>query len=137
MLLNEMVTVIETAGLGTFGTDLFSGGLPPNPVECCALVEYTGEAPLRNQTDGAAHSSAQGGERPRFQLLCRSANYETGRNHIQRIWDVLDGIVNETIGTIFYQRVAAQQSPFLLERDENDRWIFVANFAATKEVETP
>jgi len=137
MLLNEISTAIQTAGLATIGTDLFKGGLPPEPSECCALVEYGGEPPLRNQTDGAAHSSAQGGERPRFQLLCRSADYETGRNQIQKIWDELDGIVNETLSTIFYQRVAALQSPFLLERDGNDRWIFIANFAATKEVETP
>lgn len=132
-----MTSVIQTAGLATFGTDMFAGVLPPNPVECCALVEYGGEPPMRNQTDGAAHSSAQGGERPRFQLLLRSADYETGRNLIQQMWSALDGIVNVTIGGIFYQRVASIQSPFLLERDDNDRWIFAVNFAATKEVETP
>lgn len=132
-----MTSVIQTAGLATFGTDMFSGGLPPDPIECCALIEYGGEPPMRKQNDGAAHSSAQGGERPRFQLLVRSADYETGRNFIQQIWDELDGIVNETIGGIFYQRVAAIQSPFMLERDESDRWIFAVNFTATKEVETP
>jgi hypothetical protein len=132
-----MITRLETAGLGTFGTDLFAGGLPSEPIECCALVEYGGEPPLRNQTDGAAHQSAQGGERPRFQLMCRSADYETGRNLIQQMWADLDGIVNETLSGIFYQRVAALQSPFLLERDQNNRWIFIANFVATKEVETP
>ena len=132
-----MKDVIVTAGLAIYETDLFLGGLPPEPSECCALVEYGGEPPLRTQNEGAAHSSAQGGERPRFQLLCRATNYEAGRSLIQNIWHVLDAIRNETISGKFYQRVAALQSPFLLERDGNDRWIFVANFAVTKVTEAP
>lgn len=134
MLLPEIASVIETAALATTGTDLFLGGLPSDPSECCALIEYGGEPPLRTQNEGAARSSAQGGERPRFQLLCRAADYETGRSLIQSVVDELDGIVNETIGGTFYLRVAALQPPFLLERDGNDRWIFAVNFAVTKRV---
>lgn len=129
-----MASVIETAGLATYGVDLFLGGMPSEPSLCCALIEYGGEPPLRTQNEGAAHSSAQGGERPRFQLLCRASDYETGRSLIQSMWEKLDAIVNETIVTTFYQRVSAVQQPFLLERDENNRWIFVANFAVTKTV---
>lgn len=129
-----MTSVIETAGLATYGVDLFLGTLPSDPSLCCALIEYGGEPPLRTQNEGAAHSSAQGGERPRFQLLCRATDYETGRSLIQSIWEVLDAIVNEEIVGTFYQRVSAVQQPFLLERDENDRWVFVANFTATKTV---
>lgn len=132
-----MLHVIETAGLATSGTNLFAGGLPPDPVLCCALIEYGGEPPIRTQNEGAAHSSAQGGEQPRFQLLCRAATYSTGRSLIQQIWHVLDAIVNEEIQGTFYQRVAALQSPFLLERDANDRWIFICNFTASKETDVP
>lgn len=132
-----MISVLETAGLGTAAVDLFSGVMPPEPIVCCALMEYGGEAPLRTQNEGAAHSSAQGGERPRFQVLCRATDYDTGRSLIQSMWHVLDAIVNEEINGVFYQRVAAIQSPFLLERDDNDRWIFVANFQASRVVEAP
>jgi len=134
LLLPEISSVIELAGLATEGTDLFLGVLPSNPSLCCALVEYEGETPLRTQNEGAAHSSAQGGERPRFQLLCRDTDYETGRSLVKSIVTVLDAIVNETIEGTFYVRVSALQSPFLLERDENSRWIFAVNFAVIKNV---
>jgi hypothetical protein len=134
LLLPDIIDVIETAALATFGTDLFSGGLPPTPSECCALVEYGGMDPLRTQNEGAVPSSAQGAEQPRFQLLVRAADYEAGRNLIQSIWNVLDAIVNRDVNGTFYQRVAALQSPFMLERDANDRWIFIANFQASKGV---
>jgi hypothetical protein len=90
--------------------------------------------PLRTQNEGAVPSSAQGAEQPRFQLLVRAADYEAGRNLIQSIWNVLDAIVNRNVNGTFYQRVAALQSPFMLERDANDRWIFIANFQASKGV---
>lgn len=134
MLLPDIVSVIETAALASFGVDLFSGGLPPNPSECCALVEYGGMPPMRTQNEGAIPSSAQGAEMPRFQLIVRSSDYEAGRTFIQSLWDLLDAIVNRDVNGTFYQRVAALQSPFMLERDDNDRWIFVANFQASKVV---
>jgi hypothetical protein len=126
--------VIEAAGLATLEADLFLGTLPSNPTLCCALAEYAGEPPLRTQNEGHAHSSAQGGERPRVQLLCRATDYEAGRSLIQSILGVLDAIVNQTILGTFYLKVAAVQPPFLLERDQNDRWIFAVNFAVTKAV---
>jgi hypothetical protein len=90
--------------------------------------------PVRTQNEGAVPSSAQGAEMPRFQLIVRSTDYETGRNLIQSIWNVLDAIVNRDVNGTFYQRCAALQSPFMLERDDNDRWIFVANFQVSKVV---
>ena len=132
MLLPEIAQEIEDNALATRGTDLFLGVLPPNPSSCCALVEYTGEEPLRTQNEGAAGLSAQGSIRPRVQLLCRASAYETGRSLIEQIWRALDVITNQELSGTFYQSVRAMQSPFLLDRDENDRYIFAANFAITK-----
>ena len=125
---------MQTAGFGTLGTDIILGYMPASPSLCCALVEYTGEEPMRNHNEGAAGLGAQSGERPRFQLLCRAESYETGRSLIQDIWQHLDAITNENLSGTFYVAVRALQSPFLLRRDENNRYVFAANFAVTKHV---
>jgi len=133
-VLDDLGVLIETEGLATVGTNLFLGHLPSSPSECCALLEYGGEQPLRNQSEGAARSGAQSGERPRIQLLCRSEAYSTGRSLIQSMWSKLDGVVNQTINSNAYVRIASLQSPFLIEMDENHRYLFGVNFAVTKAV---
>jgi len=133
-VLEDLGVLIETNGLATVGTDLFLGHLPESPAVCCALLEYGGEQPLRNQSEGAARSGAQSGERPRIQLLCRSESYSAGRSLIQSMWDLLDGRVNETINGVAYIRIAALQSPFLVEMDSNRRYLFGTNLAVTKAV---
>lgn len=134
MILEDLGVHLEGLALVTVGTDLILGHLPPDPSECCALLEYGGDPPLRNQSEGAARSGAQSGERPRIQLLCRSKTYAGGRSLIQTIWEALDGIVNQTINGTSYVRMAAIQSPFMLEFDENGRYLFAANFTVTKAV---
>lgn len=134
MLLDDLGVFLEGLALVTVGTDLQLGTLDLEPSECCALIEYAGDQPLRNQSEGAARSGAQTGERPRIQLLCRSETYSAGRSLIQSIWSALDGIVNQTINGVWYVRVRALQSPFLLETDQNGRYMFGANFEVTKNV---
>jgi hypothetical protein len=131
---DDLAAHVEGLAIVTRGTDMFLGRLPTEPSECCALVEYSGDPPLRNQSEGAARSGAQSGERPRVQLLCRATDYDTGRSLIQSIWQALDGIVNQTVNGTFYVRVSAINSPFFLMRDDNERWIFAANFSVTKAV---
>jgi hypothetical protein len=133
-VLEDLGGFLEGLSLVTVGTDLFLGNMPPSPSVCCALLEYEGEPPLRNQSEGVARSGAQTGERPRIQLLCRSESYAAGRSLTQSIWSALDGIVNQTINGTWYVRVAAQQSVFHVEHDDNERELFGANFAVTKNV---
>ena len=48
--------------------------------------------------------------------------------------EALDGVVNQTINGTSYVRVAALQSPFFLEFDDNKRYLFAVNFTVTKAV---
>lgn len=134
MVLEDLGVYLEGLALVTVGTNLILGHLPASPIVCCALLEYGGDPPLRNQSEGAARSGAQSGERPRIQLLCRSESYVAGRSLIQSIWEALDGVVNQTINGTSYVRVAALQSPFFLEFDDNKRYLFAVNFTVTKAV---
>lgn len=134
MVLDDLAVFVEAAGHATRNIDLFLGVLPETPSECIALTEYAGDQPLRNQADGAARTGAQGGERPRVQLIVRSETYSAGRALIQAVWQTLDGIVNETINGTFYVRCQAMQSPFLLRKDDNNRDLFAANFQIAKHV---
>ena len=56
MVLDDIGVFLEGLALVTVGTDFILGKMPPKPSVCCALTEYAGEPPLRNQSEGAARS---------------------------------------------------------------------------------
>ena len=70
---------------------------------------------------------------PGLQVRCRAASYSTGEALANDVWGVLVLILNETLTSTRYLRIEAQQSPLPLERDTQDRIIFVANYYVTKE----
>jgi len=134
MVLDDLGVFVETAALATVGTNLFLGHMPETPSVCCAFLEYGGDAPMRNQSEGAARSGALSGEKPRIQLLCRNTSYPTGHALIRSMATALDGVVNQTINGVFYIRIAAMQPPFLIEMDDNKRYVFAVNFSIVKAV---
>jgi len=77
-------------------------------------------------------------ERPRLQVTCRSSDYPTGRNLIETVYTLLDGIKESTLptstaGTV-YHSVDAAHPPFFIGRDDNQRCMFVCNFQVVKAV---
>lgn len=70
-------------------------------------------------------------ERPTIQVRVRGevgGEYDTSYDLIKGISDELHGLVNETINSTRYVGVWKQGDILPLERDRNDRWIFVCNF---------
>ena len=128
MLLVELGTFLQTAGDGTLGTDLFLGPLPDTPDVCTALYEYGGFAPEGDIGAGGAIRY----EFPRVQVAVRHTSYATGRAKIDTVCDRLCGISNETLSGVYYVGAWPVQSPYLLDEDENGRWIFAVNFDVHK-----
>lgn len=125
--MSELGTYLAANGGGVVvGTSLFYGTMPSAPATCASFVEYEGTGFVRRQ--GGARC-----ERARMQVLYRAETYTAGLAAIRTIMSVLDGIVNATLGSTFYQRVEALQPPFFLERDDNDRFVFAVNFQVTRE----
>ena len=76
------------------------------------------------------NKAARVAELPRIQALSRSTSYQTARNNIDVIYQLLDGFsgpLPTSTGTE-YLSIEAVQPPFSAGRDENDRWILSVNF---------
>jgi hypothetical protein len=111
----------------TLGTNLFLGRMPDAPDTCVALYEYGGSAP--DNTMGGGLPVLQN---PSVQIAVRAVLYASAESLISLCWGTLESIVDMSLSGTRYNRVTAIQSPFVLERDSQDRVIFVQNFNVTR-----
>ena len=127
MVLDEIASYLQAAGVGTVGTDIFVGRMPDTPGACLGLHEYAGAAP------SFAHDGEQPlFESPRVQVRVRGATYTTGRQMIEAAYNALNRVKNQNVGGVRYMRIAPLQQPFYLQRDGNERPEFVFNVEAKK-----
>ena len=129
-VLTGLGSVLQTAGVGTVGTNIFYAALPmTEPDNAIALVEYGGASPQWsfNQIEW---------EQPRVQVQVRSASgYASARTWAQSAWTALAAVKNQAIGGVWYQQVAVLQSPFVLTLDEREQFVtFVFNVEVWKQV---
>lgn len=129
MLLDELGTFLQTQGVGTLATDLFTGLLPDAPDAAVAIMEYGGASPVH--TLGAGNAKF---ERPRVQVIVRALTYTAARTKIESVYKLLEALVNTTLSSVKYLRVEAVQNPFFLERDANNRVKLACNFQIHKEL---
>ena len=128
-LLYELGTYLEAqvASL-TLGTNLFLGRLPDDPDTCVVLYEYGGDVPVNTMGSDAMPPV----ERPRMQILTRAAGYSSARTLSLECWTAIEAVLNESLSGTLYHRISANQSPFPLERDSQDRVLFAQNFRVLK-----
>lgn len=129
MLLPELATYLQSAGIGTLGTDLFYGRVPASPDVCTVLMEYGG---LPIEPDLGTPTIRL--EFPRVQVLTRGLkdDYDTPRLKAQAVLVALTAIVNQSLSGVAYKVAAALQSPFFLRRDQNDRVEIACNYQVMK-----
>jgi len=124
----DLATYLDTQQVSlVLGTNLFLGRMPDTPDECVVLYEYGGSAP--DNTMGAGLPVLQN---PAVQIAVRAVLYASAETLINLCWITLEGITDMSLSGTRYNRVTAIQSPFLLERDSQDRVIFVQNFNVTR-----
>lgn len=133
MLLDELCAYLETEPTSSLvlATNLFQNAMPTEPGDAVALAEYSGMGPLFRQSDAVTGPTC---ERPQIQLMVRGTDHDTVRDLIRTLWAWLGKVTNMDLDGTRYQSIRAMQSPFLLRRDDNKRWIFAANFHVIKEV---
>jgi len=132
-VLEEIVAFLDTEGLGTAGTDLFTGRMPDTPDACGCVYETGGIAP-----DLGFGSSAVRFESPAIQVVFRGAalDYDTPRANAKTAFASLAGVEAPTTltGTI-YNWIHPLQSPFLLDKaDEKQRFTIACNYLVEKAV---
>jgi len=112
----------------TLGTNLFLGRLPDTPDTCVAIYETAGESPI----DVFGADSAPPIENAGVMCHTRAAAYSDCQSLAVDIMKTLSKVINETLTSTYYYKVEPEQSPFGLERDEQERMVFSCNFTAVK-----
>ena len=112
----------------TLGTNLFLGRLPDDPDTCVAIYETAGT----NPTDVFGANSAPPIEHAGVMCHTRATSYSSCQSLAVDIMKTLSKVINETLTSTYYYKVEVEQSPFALERDEQERMVFSCNFTAVK-----
>src|SRR5438309_2178295 len=104
MLLDEVGTYLQAQGVGTLGTNMFKGDLPPDVDTVIAIIETGGFAPA----DQMGSQTLPGYERPSIQILCRAPTYGTARTNADAAWRALTKVTNQLLSGKLYQRIAPE-----------------------------
>ena len=91
----ELVKLLETALVGTFGTNIFASSMAAVPIgdgPYLTIITTGGTAPMYNQnTSTPAH------QRPSAQLVARAGSYPAARTMARAAYDALSKVRNVTV----------------------------------------
>lgn len=107
--LDDVGARLVAQGVGVLGSNIFLGSravVPSGAGPYLTVSETGGVAPTRIQG-----RTTPGTRRPTAQVLALATTYQAARAMIEAAYAALDGVYNTTIGTTFYQRIAARQEP--------------------------
>jgi hypothetical protein len=125
----EIAAYLEAQGLGKQAVDLFIGKMPATPEACGVVYEYGGApAELGFGVDGIQF------ETPGIQVAFRGAphDYAGPRAKAELAFRALPKVQATNLSGAFYLTITPQQSPFALERDDDERHVVVCNFLCEK-----
>lgn len=128
-LLDEVYTylIANSTATGCTAQNLFKSQMPPEPLVCAALHEYTSAPPVFTYGPNMLM------ERPNLQVLVRgSKSYTDGRNYIEDIYQFLASKADVMLGTVLYHVFDPVASPVEAFRDSNNNPVFSVNFNVVK-----
>jgi hypothetical protein len=116
----DIKDMLVTAGLGTFGTNLFIG-LEPTTPDICTTIYDTGGEPAEVDYNY---------ERPTVMVRVRGAEggYRAAHLVAQSIRDELNGKHNVTVNSARYVGIWMQTDVLAIGTDDNGRPLFTINF---------
>ena len=132
MILDDVATYLEVNSTLEIGADLTLAFMPDNPNQVTTIYETGGLGPLNAFSTGGGTRVY---EQPSIMVHSRSTSYVTARTIMEKVFTTLDGVNNQTVpssGSVHYGSIDAVQSPFLIERDKNDRFVLGVNFNVLK-----
>ena len=131
MLLDDIGDYLSSGGGYVSGTDLFLSILPDQPDAAIALFETGGGVP--HHTMGGSNPVA---ELPTLQVVCRAKRYDDARLLAKDVDILLNGVRNRLINGVMYRWIQAQQSPFFINRDEQQRDEVACNYSIIRDSAT-
>lgn len=127
-LAEDIVTRLQSAGVGTPAVNLFIGHMPISPDTCMTVSERGGAPPIRAM--GASLSSPVA-DQPMFQVMVRGATYLEARGKVDAIINTLDHF-SGMIGSTRYLLIELSYAPVQMGQDENRRTVFSVMFNVRK-----
>lgn len=125
-VLVELGQHLQTAAVGTLGTDIFLGFMPDSPDIVMSLYEYAGSGP----EDTFGVDDLPYNDKLNIQVRARGTlrGYQEAHDKATAIFGIFTKIANEDIGGGYYFRVRKINGPYLLYVDQQDRPIIVCNY---------
>lgn len=133
MFLDEVLTFLQSQGIGTVGQTLFAGSLalvPTGDGPFTVVTEYGGEPAIR------AMGAVVVAEQPRAQVMVRAASYAAARSKAEAAYRAcLHAVDNGAAmlgGPTVYLALTPLQPPFDAGPDENSRAQVAFNLACQR-----
>lgn len=126
---DDLCQYLASLGVGALGTDLFLGFIPDKSTST-TIIETGGMAPYHD------YGPEEILDRPSVQIRVRNPNYMTGRNKIEDVRNILDGIANWPINGTRYLSITAMSDPVYLGKistSQGEAHEFAINFSAMLE----
>lgn len=132
-MLDDIATYLDTSStdlkVGSTG-NVFKNYMPPRaPNEVVGLFETVGAASFHEFSTAAGPNRVY--TAPGLQCLSRSTSSVTAKTNCETVFRLLDGYTGKlptSTSTGHYPQIVALQAPFLVGRDENQRFIYSVNF---------
>lgn len=124
---DDIAAYLATQSLGTVGTDIFVGFLPEEPDDIIILTDTKGRPPDITTKI----------EFPGLQIRIRNTAYLTAFAEARKINDLLHGMNNVTLSTVYYDFIEGQGSPLFVSKDNKMRTTFSLDFIVTKNQDPP
>lgn len=133
MFLDDLVTILTTAGVGTFNVNIFASSkatIPPGAGPYLTLAETGGSGP--EGTHNAAAAGFPAYVRPNAQILVRALSYSAARAMSDAAYSALFPVRNRFVNGVFWRQIVCLQEPFDMGLDDLNRATVVFNIACTK-----
>jgi hypothetical protein len=128
MVLDAIAALVQSAGYGTIGVDLFYPEMPDQPDDCVSLADFPSGPPDMELGYGQI-----GVERLSVQVTVRAVAYDTGRTRIEGIVTELAKVLNQSVSGVRYLATIPNRAPSSIGRDPNGQYLFTVDFDVMKE----
>jgi len=120
--LDALGTYLQTAGIGTLGTDIFYHGFDSRTQNCISLSDGAGPG---------ANTTLSGDMilyKPELGVLVRNMSDSSANSKALSIYNLLNLKTNFTSGTTRFKRIRAISEPFFVSKTANNLYIYSINF---------
>lgn len=118
-LIDDVATYLQTAGIGTVGTDIFKSYAPDNANAGVYVLDTGGLQP---------NSDIKNLRNPTIQVFIRSATYAAGKTKLEAVRTAIHQLVNTTIGSTYVYFCLLQSEGGHIGRNERGQDEFSMNF---------